>query len=167
MPLYRPAPISDSGSTGGGGGSSNGAEGALHAFQNLRHISIVTVAESTASAAAPAFAKSPTPQLETVTEVLPKIEIGGNGVAAAQSTDLSFSASEISSSASGALKGIMDLAGKLADPMGFLSFFFSFLQALFTQSMVASVIPALRPEILYSQAAQAALDSSKSMQMKL
>ena len=136
----------------------------MHAFQNLRHISIVTAAESTVSAAAPAFAKSPTPQLETVTEVLPKIEIGGTG-AQALSTDFSFSATEISSSASGALKGIMDLAGKLADPMGFLSFFFSFLQALFTQSMVASVIPALRPEILYSQAAQAAMDC-KTWQIK-
>lgn len=156
MPLYRPAPISDSGGTGGGGGSSNGAEGALHAFQNLRHISIVTVAESTASAA-PAFAKSPIPQGETVTEVLPKIEIGG-GSNIAPSSDFSISASEISSSASGAIKGIMDLAGKLADPMGFLSFFFSFLQALFTQSMVASLTPALRPEFLYSQAAQAAMD---------
>lgn len=164
MPLYRPAPVSDSGSAGGGGSSSNGAEGALHAFQNLRHISIVTVAESTASAAAPAFAKSPIPQVETVTEVLPKIEIGGTGVAA-PSTDLSFSASEISSSATGALNGIIDLAGKLADPMGFLSFFFSFLQALFTQSMVASVIPALRPEFLYSQAAQAAMDC-KTWQIK-
>lgn len=164
MPLYRPTPASDSG--GGGGGTSNsGAEGALHAFQNLRHISIVTATES--AAAAPAFAKPTTPVVETttVTEVLPNIEIGGAGSATAPGSDFSFSASEISSSASGALNGIMDLAGKLADPMGFLSFFFNFLQALFTQSMVASMIPALRPEFLYSQAAQAALDC-KNLQIQ-
>lgn len=161
MPLYRPTPISDS--SGGGGSSNSGAEGALHAFQNLRQISIVTLAEG--AAAAPAFAKSPTPVTETVTEALPKFEIGGGG-AVAPSSDFSISASEISSAANGALKGIMDLAGKLADPMGFLSFFFNFLQALFTQSMVASMVPALRPEFLYSQAAQAALDC-KTWQMNL
>lgn len=156
MPLYRPTPVSDSASSAGGG-SSSGAEGALHAFQNLRHITIVTVAESASSAAAPAFAKPSVAVTETVTEVLPKIEIGGGGIST-PSSDFSISASEISSSATGAIKGIMDLAGKLADPMGFLSFFFSFLQALFTQSMVSSMIPALRPEFLYSQAAQAAID---------
>lgn len=139
-----------------GGSSNNGAEGALQAFQNLRQLSIVTVAEASSSSI-PAFAKSPMVD-QTVKEVLPKFELGGGG-SSGPNSDLSLSLNEIGSASQGALKGIMDIAGKLADPLGFLSFFFSFLQELFTQSLVASAVPALRPEALYSQAAQAALDA--------
>jgi hypothetical protein len=60
------------------------------------------------------------------------------------------------------VKGLIDIASKLADPMGILKIVFEFLIELFlgTAQIVGEALPQVS---MYNRAAQAALDSMKKL----
>lgn len=164
MSLYRKMDVQQA---AGPGTSGEGAEAANQLIDNLLNTGNFNETTADHVQAAQSFQEALTGQAAPPPPELPNLEVTANigtaGMTGPMDTG-SLTGGDLAGQLSGQMNGLlqttMDIAFKLADPMGFINAICQFLIALFTNA--ATQFGQILPQIdLYNQAAQAALDTKK------
>jgi hypothetical protein len=166
MSLYRKAPDVQP-AAGPGGSSAETADAGSRLTENLLSAAGFKPTTVDHQQAAQSFQEALTGHTTaTPPPELPPLEVssgasahGGSG--AMDSTHLS--GADLGGQMNGLMQSVMDVAMKLADPLGFINAICQFLIALFMNAG-AQFAQALPQIDLYNQAAQAALDTKKLIQ---
>lgn len=166
MSLYRKAPDVQP-AAGPGGSSAETADAGSRLTENLLSAAGFKPTTADHHHAAQSFQEALTGQsAATPPPDLPSLEVTSGvsapgGAGAMDATHLT--GADLGGPMNGLMQSVMDVAMKLADPLGFINAICQFLIALFMNAG-AQFAQALPQIDLYNQAAQAALDTKKLLQ---
>ncbi len=162
MSLYRKM---DAPQAAGPGVSGDGADAANKVIENLLSVGGFNETAQDHQQAVKAFSDALNGTASPPPPELPPLEVTNTQSSPMAGLESSHSfGPELSSHMDGLMGTVMDIAGKLADPIGFINAICQFLIALFMDAG-AQLAQALPQFDLYNQAAQAALDSKKMLNL--
>ncbi len=164
MSLYRKM---DAPHAAGPGVSADGADAANQVLDNLLNCGDFNETKADHLRASQSFQEALTGNASSPPPELPPLEVTGNtaGTGALDATTHA-TGSDLVGQMDGLMHTVMDIAGKLADPIGFISAVCQFLVAMFVNAgaQFAQALPSID---IYNQAAQAALDTKKLVEPAL